>query len=265
MPLFFFISGFLYNPLKYSIREFISKRSKTILIPSIYFTIIVATLAYFLIDYDFKELTYRLPWALWFLPVLFMTEVFVRLINNKYILIGFIIFGPIISFFLQNHNIELPYSISVVPTAMSFYIFGHEIRTRGLEKIVSNKIVITGYLISLLFVVYGNIRIAMVDNYMKPLLLAYITAVIGIFSTLSLSNIISSKNNLLKDILIFLGTNTLIIMCLQQLFLNISDYYIRPIVPWFIFYKILQQVFVWSLAYLSIKIINKRFSFLIGK
>ena len=72
MPLFFIISGILFNATKYpNFNLFIKKRGKTLIIPYIIFSLITLLTIH---DQTLKEWLYK-GWinecALWFIPVLF--------------------------------------------------------------------------------------------------------------------------------------------------------------------------------------------------
>ena len=77
MPLFFIISGMLFCPTKYTnIQKFIHRRIQTLIIPYITFSIIVLATS----ENRISDLWIFEGWmngcALWFLPVLFMTEIY---------------------------------------------------------------------------------------------------------------------------------------------------------------------------------------------
>lgn len=77
MPLFFIISGILFNATKYpNFNLFIKKRGKTLIIPYIIFSLITLLTIH---DQTLKEWLYK-GWingcALWFIPVLFFAEIF---------------------------------------------------------------------------------------------------------------------------------------------------------------------------------------------
>ena len=94
MPLFFFVSGVLFNNEKYknNFIEFIQKRYRGLLVPFFYFSIIVLV-AYSIIEKDyfcFLLKTLRNGWggyALWFIPVLLLSQIiyypFSRISSSK--------------------------------------------------------------------------------------------------------------------------------------------------------------------------------------
>ena len=130
MPLFFIISGILFNATKYpNFNLFIKKRGKTLIIPYIIFSLITLLTIH---DQTLKEWLYK-GWingcALWFIPVLFFAEIFsyfiIRYINsNCLILLTAITIGTI-GYMLYFFNIHFPYNIDVSFYASFFYLIGY--------------------------------------------------------------------------------------------------------------------------------------------
>lgn len=114
MPLFFIISGILFNATKYpNFNLFIKKRGKTLIIPYIIFSLITLLTIH---DQTLKEWLYK-GWingcALWFIPVLFFAEIFFLF---HYSLHKFKLFNIINSNYNRNnwlHVIFFQYSFSV--------------------------------------------------------------------------------------------------------------------------------------------------------
>lgn len=114
MPLFFIISGILFNATKYpNFNLFIKKRGKTLIIPYIIFSLITLLTIH---DQTLKEWLYK-GWingcALWFIPVLFFCRNFFLF---HYSLHKFKLFNIINSNYNRNnwlHVIFFQYSFSV--------------------------------------------------------------------------------------------------------------------------------------------------------
>lgn len=90
MPLFFISSGLVSNYEKYSLVDYIKHKSYTLLLPFVCYSTIVAFLMYFIGELDVIHYI-KCGWggyALWFIPILFMSSVLVRitfLIKRKYV------------------------------------------------------------------------------------------------------------------------------------------------------------------------------------
>lgn len=65
--------------------------------------------------------------------------------------------------------------------------------------------------------------------------------------------------------LIWLGRNSLCIMAMHMLFISISSYYIKPLIPVHFAYKAVEQLFVWALCIISAKLINSKAKWMLGK
>lgn len=110
MPLFFFISGVCFSN-KYTFSTLAVKRFRQIILPTIYFSIISTLLVDGLgLNVEWWDWSKHFPFALWFLPVLYFTELVAWLICNKnyeqgklcYLPIGTIVFVSfVISFFCR--------------------------------------------------------------------------------------------------------------------------------------------------------------------
>lgn len=130
MPLFFIISGILFNATKYpNFNLFIKKRGETLIIPYIIFSLITLLT---IRDQTLQEWLYK-GWingcALWFIPVLFFAEIFsyfiIRYIkSNCLILLTAITIGTI-GYGLYFFNIHFPYNIDVSFYASFFYLIGY--------------------------------------------------------------------------------------------------------------------------------------------
>lgn len=64
---------------------------------------------------------------------------------------------------------------------------------------------------------------------------------------------------------IWLGQNTLVIMCSHMLMTSLSAEIIRPIIPNHLLYKTVESLFVWSMVVLLSIFVNNKCKWLIGK
>lgn len=74
-----------------------------------------------------------------------------------------------------------------------------------------------------------------------------------------------AKDTLLKRITLYIGRNTLIILLLHMFFIALSSHYIKPHIPSYPVYKIIEQTVIWTLLIPSIRIINAKAPWLTGK
>lgn len=143
MPLFFIISGILFNPkINYDFQMFCKKRAKQLLIPAFYFTVLSIGVGW-LLGEDTTDSIKRLSWEglpvpLWFLVDLFLVELsyWVISVQCKYrkfleylVIFTFLILG------MYSSQIGLcnPYSLFSVLSALFFYSLGCLLRNMTLK------------------------------------------------------------------------------------------------------------------------------------
>lgn len=250
MPLFFFLSGFLFSFDKYkSYKTFLAKRFKQLIIPYVAFNIITYAFWFFIgrkfgsnshitisiykpiigifygngID---NYLIHCVP--LWFLPCLFMVENLYFLIfrpltqPTKYIaLIASLILGFID---YKYQLIRLPWSFNIAIVALTFYGFANLFR----EKIKS-YLTINAYLLgiisafSILLVIYitqFNGRVDMNGRMYGNYPLFYIAAYAGIVFITSTSELISRFIGI-NIFFQYVAQNTLTIFALHFIVMSI--------------------------------------------
>lgn len=139
MPLFFLISGYLWN--NHSINIMIKKRIKSLVRPYLIFSLI-----YFFIDLLWKALindethslstikaillfpTYNMPiaTALWFLPCMFIASIIYSLLsgNSRFKVIGILSISIIGTIYSSFSKIMLPFALEPVSVAVFFILIG---------------------------------------------------------------------------------------------------------------------------------------------
>lgn len=231
MPLFFFVSGLLYNSnLKF--KDFLFKRIKSIYIPYVLFFCI--TFCYWLLlerhvrggEYSIIHQLIGLPYgtyegnhlyfngALWFLPCLFATEMLfypIGRIKNKIGIIAFLLLFYIVGTVLKiNHIDYLPFGLHTAFFATIFYGFGY--LSKQIPKYINETkfsyqylLIITCFCIQLLC---NKDYSSKINVFPFPY---FLIASIGIFLYLTLS--IRIKQNKLIE---FIGKNSLVIFAFQE-------------------------------------------------
>lgn len=277
MPLFFIISGFLFDSEKYfDIRTLIRKRIKTLVIPYITFSIIAFIGLYPLDLAGFEEL-YKgwKGYALWFIPVLFMTEIlFNRIyvglnkieIKNNYVLETTVLICSAIGYILSLCDIHYFFKFEVIFFSIFFYgtgfVFKQFLLNIGLKQkwwilsLISQIIIVQfippidmaanqygWYLPNLLIALWGTINIILVAKHMLSW----------------------ESSNIIKRLLIWAGKNTLIIMGLSQVInMTIKTIllitFISPITN-----SIIRHCLLWGMLYACSIILNTHAPFLIGR
>lgn len=133
MPLFFVISGLLFNINKNGhFIPFLFKKTRTLIVPAFFFTCIAIVVDYFF--YGTTEMLHNLLWKglpvpLWFLLDLFLVEILywpLSKYNGKHnhLEIAIIAIFLLIGIISSKYNFYNPYSLCTVFTAVSFYAIG---------------------------------------------------------------------------------------------------------------------------------------------
>ena len=266
MPLFFIISGYLYNPNKYpSFKNFAKRKIQTLAIPYILFTIIVL-IAFYNHEYFEIEAIYK-GWggyALWFIPVLLFTE-FLFYIVQKYKFLSFIIlYLYLLGFILYKLDFHLPFKIEIVCQAIFYYYVGHK-STKVISHLPSNLFCAIS-LIGITFLLSQYFpRLDMCENIYGSPFNAFL-AIIGTLSIISIAKYIYNRHVLFAyDFFIWAGKNTLIILGLSQVInIRMKDY-LTTIITNNIINSVIRHILLWSILYILSIIINKYMPLLVGK
>ncbi|MGE7115104.1 acyltransferase family protein [Lysinibacillus sp. NPDC047702] len=235
MPLFFFLSGYLFSVKKYnSLGKFISNKSRSLLIP--YFIFSILSLIYYATTPLFISNEINWPklfvgffysngisgWldynvALWFLTCLFVVEIIFYFILKKItstkllvtVLLVFSIVGYLDSIYMP---IRLPWSIDIAFSAIVFFGLGYISKTVGLINSVLNqkvKLLVITLPIFLLFInqmIKDNYIIDMNNNRLNDYYNFYTPAICGILLTIIFASLL--KSNFIE----YLGKNSLVIL-----------------------------------------------------
>ncbi len=233
MPLFFWISGMLFNENKYpSFKEFFRSRIKSIYIPYVLFFLITFLYWMFLerkfrggeysITHQFLGLIYgtyegnhlNFNGALWFLPCLFSVEIMFYFIEKVKVRIGIIallLFSFVIGRLIHdNHYNTLPLGIHTALFGIIFYGIGFLLKNISVQLMESP--VFYRYLAIFGFLSIQLLCLGKYSGTIEETTFPYITlALIGIFLYFTLSFQIKKSG-----ILEFLGRNSLIILAFQE-------------------------------------------------
>lgn len=240
MPLFFFISGYLYDVKKYdTFLKFLKHRSKQLLVPYVSFNVITYLFWLFVgrkfgndSSADISVLTPIIGMfygtdtgnylihcgSLWFLPCLFLVEIIYYLCKqwNRYlVLILFLIVGYV-NFKID--HIMLPWSFDVALVAIFFYILADILRefiNKSIEiKVVYKLFICLVAFVLLIFQINFNGRSDMSSNTYNNYLIFLSAAISGTVLVIYFSSLISELTGRLI-IVEYFAKNTLIILALH--------------------------------------------------
>ncbi|MGG3307313.1 acyltransferase family protein [Paenibacillus lautus] len=233
MPLFFFISGYLFSIIKYdNMFQFIKRKSLTILVPYVAFALISIVSLSVLHDanltikeyaFDFINSTRnQIPFneALWFLTALFVIEVVyylgLRFIKNKYILLFICIAISFTVYFFKNGMAEppsLPWSLDQAFYYLIFFSIGNTFRDFRIDKSVLNFIISIGIALNILFLIkpqFIGSAINLIPNSIYSFFASTLVAIIGIVAFIGISKVFADSKKLQ-----LIGENSLIIFALH--------------------------------------------------
>lgn len=282
MPVFFFISGYLFNPSKYTPRQFIQKRFKTLIIPYLCFAFL--SLLFWLlvvrrlsiggeslavapikpligVFYGIGSGDWKVPLnqALWFLPCLFVVEIVFYFVKQWYVLPAFAIAGYLVTFL----SFRLPWSADTALTAIVFYGIGYLYKEKW-EAWLSRKDLPLLLAVSLIFC-FLNSRVDMNNLAYGNVLYFYISALAGILFYVKLCELVETNK-----VIEYVGSNTVILIGS----VGITAYFLRGVAylllhttlkqpgpGWALVLSILEIVFTVPAIYC----INRWLPFVIGK
>jgi fucose 4-O-acetylase-like acetyltransferase len=276
MPLFFLLSGMCFRPEKYPhFLPFLKKRVNQLLIPLLLFNVIlyvVNSLSFGIdkalqpfLDFSFQNIAH------WFIFVLFLLELVFWGICKccqrhpiAYLLIGCVVY--ILADWINVAHLTLPFFISSVPSCLCFYGIGC-LCAYYIRSIVERSkwwvsfLILMVNAISIYYLGCGigltSAKLGFPSSY--HIAMAIITS-IGVF--------ILSKQiawPLIKSILVWIGRNTLVIVCLHMTLIGYSCHYIQPHISHVLLYKIIEACVVWFGSLLFVIIVNRFAPVLAGK
>ncbi|OHD38167.1 MAG: hypothetical protein A2015_15015 [Spirochaetes bacterium GWF1_31_7] len=299
MPLFFFISGYLYRISKnvdfkiyiknkfslliypYFIFGFLSyiiyligyiiivKYKGITNIPNFQSGIIIPFVGLFFSKINNGYLNVNMP--LWFLPCLFVVQSFFyilrKVIKSEYLLFFVILSLSVLSYYFFNEKIFLPWSIDTAMVALLFYYSGYlmfQYKKYIIDTKFSKFILIISLILSMIFSLL-NITVIMGENIYGNFFIFLLSAISGIIFIILFSKLNKSKVMIEvgRNSLLILVTHGVFIYVLKALFIfffNINLEFINS--NFFIGIIILMITLI--LLYPTVKIINKYLFILIN-
>lgn len=253
MPLFFFISGYLFKRDKYnSFKDFFKKRFKRLIIPYLIYSVFTWTIwAIFRYITHSDVESYFMPLvqtviaqgsgeflvhnsALWFIPCLFVVEILYYFICKTgdfaaiIICIAFAVFNSMMaSFYGDSYMFTLPWNLDAAFYALPFYgiantIQNHYSHEQLLTKVKQNPIIAILFAVMLTAILYylsNFFRECSMgsSSYQCDFYIFIIRAFFGCFAVIIFSMLLTNLHipKLITMPLSWCGRNSLDIMCLH--------------------------------------------------
>ena len=278
MPLFFFLSGYLFNPYKYSINQFIVRKIKTFIIPYFFFLFLNWIICEFLEYKQYppfsltKVLCNGSNSALWFIYVLLFTETLFFIIFKlkktfRFLPTITIFLLPIFGWIMFQKNIHFPYKIEVIGLSSIFYIIGYFSNLRNLLIFThSPKFLIFLFILSVFLSYYQIPRLDMACNCYGMGIPTILVAFLGIYTIIKISQMIQNNFPIfIKKLIIYIGENTIVVVGMSSLIsMSMKKYFEIMNIPTYIS-STLRHILLWFILILFIKILTRYTPILIGK
>lgn len=268
MPLFFFVSGVFFNLKKYSEWSvFFIAKSKTLLIPYIFYLLFSELL---ILTCDTSNVT------LWFLPVLFVTEILfytiVRLSERvrwkSLLTFSLITIFAISSYILSLFEIIIPFDLQNVGHSLIYYSLGYYLSSW--IKRISMKL----WKIFLLMVAYTIVvvllpKLDMLPNHWSIMPISQIFAVAGTILIILGARVMASWNekNPLFTFFNWAGRNSIILLGFSIPFITlcneIGGYFIEDTHT--IWFSSLKHLAMWITMYYLSELFLKYAPWVMGK
>lgn len=303
MPLMFFLSGYVFSVKRYrGFKEFATKKIKTLIVPMIYFSLIVTVFDYLYYgiilhnanEYNLERVfryiigiicqtrkgTY--PLIFWFIPCLFFAEIIFYWIvklserySDKMIFICIVIAYTLGTLCIKFIGIMLPWCIETSFVSLLFigigYLYKNHEKSYNIEKSKWLYVIIffaINMIASYFNYKIANHRIEMVYNIIGNPLLFIIETIFGIWGfVLLFKNIKGIK------FIRYIGENSLLYYLLSGLmmfipdilFYNILKVDILKIGSWNVIGALVYVIIYVITMYPVSVVINRKFKFLLGK
>jgi fucose 4-O-acetylase-like acetyltransferase len=212
--------------------------------------------------------------AMWFIPVLFVTELLfypISKINHKYVKILILIISAITGWALYYFSISFPLSLSTCFAALFFYGLGflNKERINAMLSLSKTYFFFVVFVCHIILIFMSNTTIGMLENHIPQPIFNYATAIAGLLSFCILCNLLIKLAKICKVNIvlpmIYIGQNTLIILCFHMLFIGYAVKLIMPYINNHILYKGVEFLFIWALCFVMIFVIRKYFPWMINK
>lgn len=243
MPLFFFLSGYLFVAEKFSsLSFFVKHRFSQLIVPYLCFSLITYLFWLFAgrkfgsdAEADISVLTPLLGifyatdtdnylihcGSLWFLPCLFLVEIIYFFSRSRVGYLFLLLIFILAAYFNNlNRHFLLPWSFDAALTGLVFYTIGNNSKTflaRISDLHISFKVLVTiTFLILLVFLSTFNGRADMGSNSYHNFLLFILTALAGICASIIFSALLADLTGP-RQVIVFFAKATLVILAFHSI------------------------------------------------
>ena len=248
MPMFFILSGFLYNTEKnatISIKQFVKKKAKALLIPYLAFSLIHIPVWLILEGFSYEPLlnlllfsTKELPVAdaLWFLVALFVADITYfllrRFIKNKFIFHGCVVVISVTGCLIKPLlSVVLPFALGPAMVGLGLFDIGCSIRSAKNKWIFPKLLDLKWYFwivltlgTSALIFLNGYINMRSEKYAIVPLF--FVVSMLSFFVLITLSKFICKifGKTIICSWLKSIGENSIVYVCTNQVVIIVVRY-----------------------------------------
>ncbi|MEG1821160.1 MAG: acyltransferase family protein [Malacoplasma sp.] len=295
MPLFFFLSGYVFSIKKnHTFKMFLKHKSKELMLPFLMFNLVL--IGYFLycnpqnirsmisVQYILGIVIQNrgTPYyvSMWYLTCLFLSQILlyfiVKVSREKKVFIGTLLFiSSLVGYYLLNvKKMPLPWHLDIVPTALVFVGIGYIIRNVDnsvFKRIFQMKNILFYLIVNFVTGMINYKQTGYADLYscnMGNYIYYYIAAITGVFAVVTIVTKISNCKELQ-----YIGKNSLIFYAFQNDITLPGTIRILQAIGFLngitFLSKSLESVVIVGLACINLAIvafiINQCFPFLLGK
>ena len=275
MPMFFFISGFLYKNNSLGIKKFFVKKFRSLIVPYISFGLIHFIVSVFMYGYDVNYLKHLLfintdglpiAGALWFLTALFFVDIIYYLIDrfvkkDYYQFIVVILVFACALLFKAKIGV-LPFALGSSSAGLVLFFIGNKLK----DKITNiNWFFLLILTFSNVFLVFTNGYVNMRTEVYSNTFLFYLNSVCSSIVLINYAIILEKilKNNCISKFFQNIGRNSIVFVCLNQLVILLINRFFAFDIPFKNYVILFLSIFVLYIC--SFIISNTRLKILIVK
>ena len=247
MPVFFLASGWCSRWEKYSFGSFALHRSRTLLIPFAIYSIIVIAITFFIQEPMFSLTDGWQGYALWFVPVLFVSSLLAKWIEsipNDVIKVILSLICLVVGSLLSYYRILLPWTMSTVPYATFLILVGSYLK-RGERFITKPRwyLLVGGFII--VSIVSHFWRMDLAWNVIIPVSTLTIAALSGYVMLATIASYISKCPSWIWKFLERMGKDTFVIMAFSQIIIvGLNKYFSINVITKYVCFAVLLSLII---------------------
>ncbi len=270
MPLFYMLSGLVFNEVKYdTFNKYIKRRIKTLVFPFLILNFILFCLCKVLNLDNIQPSNHTLltgVLAMYFLRVLFISEIYYFFIN-KFCKFNCLKLLAIISLiyvgFLISNKYNLEYIKYIIPGMPFFYYSLGNILKSIIKKYTNNISIANLFLLLLISIIFS---VCVIIGVKRNIVIDVLLAFLGIITLMSISLLLSKiPFNKIKDGITYIGMNTLTIVAFHQIIYNGLTIITKKFQFSLMTDSIIRIIVVWIILIFLCRLLNRYFPWVIGK